>query len=234
MDDENDNIFAAGSGEPKSDVATGDGSNAGTSQGVEGRIDPAIARTVNGGNGNASNRTADSSTGGSRGRPRLPRDAEGNIIRDGKSDVKPAAKETRNIKVKASVVEGTLVTAHMLLSKTLQYLTNNGVGDAFELDSDDAKKLGEAAANVLSYYNVKMTAKQQAYWELMNVAAEIYPAMFVTAYFNLKEAQPTQPMPQRPQQSPQTPQRQPEPPRDIKMPAGFDPTHITIPHETKQ
>jgi hypothetical protein len=137
-------------------------------------------------------------------------------------------------------VEATLTTVHLLLSKSLLALSNNRIGSEFALDEDDAKRLAEATANVLSYYNVKMTAKQQAYWELWNVAAEIYPPMFVTAYFNLREA--NQPQQRQKTAAPAAPrpmtngtgQSAPQPTPATRMPTGFDPFHIKIPKETKQ
>lgn len=231
--------FEAGNSGPQNDVATGGAQPAGTDAIVAGRIDPELARlsatasespsttsapgisTGNGDNGNASDPAGNTPRRG-RGRPRKDQSAgapEGQET----AGVNPPKTE-RNIR--ASFVTRTLQIAHMIVSKAAQ-------APELELDTDDAKLLGDATAEVLKFYKVKMTAKQEAYGLLIEAAAQVYPPMFVSLYIRkMAEAeakkQTAPPPPPKPApQSAYTPRDMPRAPATFND--GFDPNKITIP-----
>ncbi len=210
MDDNEPNIFEAGTSGPKSDVATSDSQSPATVDGIAGRVDPEIARTSAslswplkspGGDNNASNGDASNTASGTadqrRGKPgRHPGNcncerciARRNAANGGEAQDAPKA---RSIEVNAS--EKTRNVRASFVEKTLQAIHLGIVGitkcPEFTLEKDDAQKLGEATAAVLAHYKVKMTAKQEAYALLIEAAAQVYPPMFVAVYLRkMKEQQ---------------------------------------------
>lgn len=110
----------------------------------------------------------------------------------------------------------------------------------FELDAEDAKKLGDAVAGVLAFHKIKMTPKQEAYALLMEAAAQVYPPMIVTLYMRLKMERDKKPKPPAaapkaapapaPRPAPAAPPAQPirAPLQTNGMPV-FDPLKIELP-----
>lgn len=102
----------------------------------------------------------------------------------------------------------------------------------FDLEADDAKKLGEAVAGVMAFHKIKMTAKQEAYAILMEAAAEVYPPMLATLYIRkLAEAESrkkSQP-PARPVAVPPSATVLPIRPAPSTATPGFDPFNISVP-----
>ncbi len=216
MGDGNDNIFAAGASGPAGNAASSDAKPAITDRGIEGRIDPATARAFSvdgdtGSTGDSAGRPADNPSGQStdaprrRGRP------------PGSKNSGTGKEEARSIR--ASFIEKTLYSIHLALSSIAK-------APEFELEADDAAKLGEAIANVMKYYKVTMTPKQEAWGILIEAAAEVYPPMIVSLYVRrmaeAKKAKAGQP-PQQPR--PQAPPR----PTNGAVNAPFDTTNIRIP-----
>jgi len=243
MDTDNDNIFAAGTSGPESNAANGSAKHAVNGSGVEGRIDPALARatTIEGGTPEPTRSTTSApgsdattsttgpeqptgSTARGRGRPRLT---------DAERAQRTAEKgEARNIR--ASFIERMLYSIHLGVA-------NIASAPEFKIDKDDAKELGEAIAGVMALHKIKITPAQEAYTILFEAAAKVYPPMMIT-YMVRKQQEakqrranmPPRPSatvtPIRPQQAPPPP---PQPPRNqpppSAMPVPFDPANITIP-----
>lgn len=227
MDNLADSSVDAGTSGLQSDVANDGAKSPGASDGVEGRIDPAIARATAGadfaaafadppgdGNSGADNRPASPPAEGEsgprkRGRPRGPATAAGTQER---------SETPRNIR--ASFVEKSLMGIHLALAALSKC-------PEFELQKDDAKALGEATANVLAFYKVRMTPKQEAYGLLIEAAAQVYPPMFASIYFRkmaeAKEKARNNPTPIR------TDAPRPVAPVAPSAPTGFDPGKIILP-----
>ncbi|MDE2019758.1 MAG: hypothetical protein KGJ13_05440 [Patescibacteria group bacterium] len=118
--------------------------------------------------------------------------------------------------------------------------------DEFSIDDDEAKRLGAAWADVLKFYKIEMTPKQEAYATLIETCATIYPPMAVALYFRWLDAKnkqpkpapnaaPVQSAPQSARPAPPPPPPKPEPKRNPAFDAGnvfatFDPTKISIPN----
>lgn len=219
-DDANDNIFAAGNSGPESNPVNGDAITTANSAGIEGRIDPALARAAQSGGAPGD--------GGHVASGDAPGDAPGagEPVKRGPGRPKGPAKtsgekgEARSIR--ASFIEKTLYSIHLGLASVAS-------APEFKLDKDDAKELADAVAGVLAYYKVKMTAKQEAFAILMEAAAKVYPAMVMTyaMRLSLEAKNKAHRRPQPPQQSHTAPVAVPVP--ATMMPPGFDPSKITIP-----
>lgn len=210
--------FDAGDSGLQSDAGTGERKSPGSDAGIAGRIDPAIARATaeagsvpalaapsgaSGGDNNTSDGNANNATGGTTGpagkrRGRHPADCTCANC-EAKRTQGPTASlgDAKERNVRASFVTRTLQIAHLIVSKAAN-------APELELDADDAKMLGEATAEVLKFYKVKMTAKQEAYALLIEAAAQVYPPMFVSLYIRKmaeaeerKKRQPPPPQPSR-------------------------------------
>lgn len=188
MDDGNGNIFEARSGGPASEPAGNVGGDTVTGAIPAGRIDPAIALAASAGNnpsgGNGGSGSGDN-TASRTGRGRHPngcpcdnpkcvakRQAPGSV--EGS-----APKPVKDRNIRAGFVEKTLQGIHLALVGITKC-------PEFTLDKDDAERLGKATADVLAYYKVKMTAKQEAYALLIEAAAQVYPPMLMSVYFRKK------------------------------------------------
>lgn len=231
MDDGNDNIFASGDSGPKSQPDGGGPKSPATDIGTEGRIDPALARdtsasgsiggtTGDGTSGPANNTTGEQSGPAPRRRGRPP----GSTNR-AKSDTT----EARNIR--ASFIEKVLYSIHTAVAAVAK-------APEFEIDKDDAQKLGSAIAEVLKYHSVVMTPQQEAYALLIDAAANVYPPMFISYYVRKQmEAKQHQqrraaPPPQRTQ--PPNGAVPAEPAANAGLPQGFDPFKIEIPEDDRK
>lgn len=221
-DDANDNIFAAGGSGPESNPVNGDAIATANGAGIEGRIDPALARAAQSGGapGDGGHVASGDAPGDAPGTGDAPKPKRGRPPGPGKSQGEKG--QARNIR--ASFIEKTLYSIHLGLASVAS-------APEFKLDKDDAKELADAVAGVLAYYKVTMTPKQEAYALLMEAAAKIYPPMVMTYMMrlNLEAKHKKQHRPAPPQQSHTAPVAVPVP--ATMMPPGFDPTKIILPGE---
>lgn len=221
MDDPASSDFAAAIDGPDSKLPNSGSGDAATVERVAGRIDPALAIGAEGIVGGTSGSPDRGPGSGKRGRH------PGNCACErcaakGREQVAYAPKEEKSRNIRASFVEKTLQGIHLGLVAITKC-------PEFNLDNDDAKKLGEATAQVLSYYKVKMTAKQEAYALLFEAAAQVYPPMIVSIYLRKKmEAETRKPATTAPNFS--DAKRAQKPAATIHpIKGGFDPAHIIVP-----
>lgn len=235
MDRDEPFTFETGDSGPKSDIGGSVGKSTAEIDGSTGRVDPAIARATAeagnadttpkwplGGNTDSSGGDTPSSTSGPagrRGRHKSDCTCEkcsakrANTEEAGDLGAEP---KTRNIR--ASFVTRTLMMLHTMAAAAMS-------APELKLDNDDAKLLGDATAEVLKFYKVKMTAKQEAYAVLIEAAGQVYPPMFVSLYIRKmaerEQRKKTAPSPPKPTPSAFTP--------GVTSVGGFDPGNITIP-----
>lgn len=239
MDTDNDNIFAARDSGPESNAANGERKSAGNGNGIEGRIDPALARATSpaGGTadyGNATPAPAGNATDSAPGPEPTPARGRGRPRLTPEERAARAAETGKTRSVRASFIEKMLYSIHMGVAKI-------ATAPEFQIDKEEAKELGEAISGVLALHKIKMTEAQEAYAILFEAAAKVYPPMMVT-YMVRKQQEAKQRranMPPRPsatvtQLRPQAPPPPPPPPPvATPMPQAqnvpFDPSNITIP-----
>lgn len=222
MDRDNPFTFDTGIGGPESEPANNDAKSDSTVAGIQGRIDPAIARATIG--DESAPTGAGDFTGTATGDPagHSPGPAPGDTPRRGRGrprkDSTSEGGEARNIRV--SFIEKTLMAIHLGISAISKC-------PELALEEDDAKKLAEAAKPVLELYSVRLTKKQEAYGLLIEAAATVYPPMIVSLYLRKKmEAE------ERRKRTPVdvTPKPTPTPRDNVQNNGGgFDTTQIHIP-----
>lgn len=104
----------------------------------------------------------------------------------------------------------------------------------FELEKDDAKKLAEASANLMAFYNVSMTPKQEAFALLIQAGAMVYPPMVASYVMRLRMEAEAKRKHLPPKVTPLRPAPRAEPltvVHPVKPPntGSFDPFNIGIP-----
>lgn len=193
MDGNNDNIFEAGTSRPESGITNVEPVRPANVGGVEGRIDPAFARAIQG-DGSASGLVSDGANGDATsgtpgpelrtGRGRHPKNcgcakcaakAAGEPAPSG--SVTDKTQTARN--VRATFIERLLYSIHLGLA---------GIASCPELklEPDDAKELGAAVAGVMALHKIKMTQSQEAYAILFEACAKVYPPMAISVYLRKK------------------------------------------------
>lgn len=236
MDNIGDNIFEAGVTKPASEPAGGNGGDAGAASKPAGRIDPVIAIAASGnGGGNNSNGAADYS--GKRGRHpgdcicgtcTAKRQAAGGIAAAAAAPSAPVVRAERTRPIKSGLIEKTLLGIHLGLVAVTKC-------PEFNLDRDDAVKLADSVAAVMAFHKVKITPQQEAYGDLLVVAAQVYPPMLMNVYIR-KQAEAEMRTKNRPPQ-PVRAATPPPPPRDNVQPIrssatpgqpAFDPFNVKL------
>lgn len=220
-----------GIGGPESDIGNGIANASQSGDGNAGRIDPDIARRFSTGDDFAAalSEPVERSPGQSDAAPASQPRRRGRPPGSGTGASKPAGKASEARHIRASFIEMALTGIHTGIASLAK-------APEFELDKDDAKKLADASANLMSFYNVTMTPKQEAFALLIQAAAMVYPPM-VGAYVIRKQSEAKQRKPHAVPNNVRTMTPTPvrEPPLTIVHPVksvatpGFDPSNITIP-----
>lgn len=166
--------------ESGSKLDNGTGKPIGTNAGVEGFIDPTLARDTAGqsagkpaGTGDTESASNPGASPRPRGRPRKDGQPAGTVTA---STIKPEAK-ARNISVNG--IEKLLFSIHQIGAATLSI-------PELELTKEEAKKLGDAIEGVNEHFKLSLDPKTAAMIELAQVAGVIYVPRGVALYLRKK------------------------------------------------
>ncbi|MDE2019915.1 MAG: hypothetical protein KGJ13_06255 [Patescibacteria group bacterium] len=181
MDDRNDNIFETGSSGPKSDVGTGSEKPSVSSDGITGRIDPAIARATAGGNGTSTGNGNRKSTGanvtaGSAAGPEPVKRGRGRP---------PGSATVAKAKDKENNLVGSTDEAIAFVHEIVASVT--GIKELI-LEENEYKEIADAIDEAFEQSVIKLTPKQKAYVHLARTLRRIYAPLIVAIYLNRRAA----------------------------------------------